>query len=69
MEKTVIVFVVALVVSILAWIANHKEIAEKSAATAHAVTQLFEQDGCRIYRFSDNGSPHYFTTCQGKVSE
>lgn len=32
------------------------------------VTLLFEVDGCKVYRFSDGVSVHYFTTCQGSVS-
>ena len=24
---------------------------------------LFEYDGCRVYRFDDNGATHYFTKC------
>lgn len=32
------------------------------------VVLLFEVDGCKVYRFSDGGSIHYFTTCQGSVN-
>lgn len=31
------------------------------------VELLFEHDGCKVYRFSDNGT-RYFTTCQGEVT-
>ena len=30
---------------------------------------LFEHDGCRVYRFYDYGSAHYFTDCRGSVSD
>lgn len=27
------------------------------------VERLFETDGCRVYRFTDEGNSHYFATC------
>lgn len=27
------------------------------------VSTLFEHDGCKVYRFDDNGNYHYFTNC------
>lgn len=34
-----------------------------------AVSLLFENDGCKVYRFSDNGEPHYYAHCAtGTVS-
>jgi len=32
------------------------------------VELLFEVDGCKVYRFEDQGRPRYFTTCQGSIS-
>jgi len=28
---------------------------------------LFEQNGCKMYRFEDNGRFIYWTDCQGKI--
>lgn len=33
----------------------------------YQVSYLFEQDGCRVYRFYDNGTPVYFTSCNGQT--
>ena len=33
----------------------------------YVVDYLFEHDGCKIYRFSDNGHDVYFTNCQGET--
>lgn len=32
------------------------------------VELLFEIDGCKVYRFYDEGRSRYFTTCSGSVS-
>lgn len=32
-----------------------------------SVTRLFERDGCKVYRFFDRGSVHYFTSCPGET--
>lgn len=32
------------------------------------VSVLFEVEGCKVYRFKDDGWPRYFTNCQGSVS-
>lgn len=29
---------------------------------------LFEKDGCKIYRFYDNGRSHYYTNCTETIS-
>lgn len=29
---------------------------------------LFEHDGCKVYRFNDNGYRVYFTNCNGEVT-
>lgn len=31
------------------------------------VETLFEKDGCKVYRFTDYGEPHYFTNCGGST--
>lgn len=33
------------------------------------VANLFEHEGCKVYRFSDNGDYHYFTNCPGQVEK
>ena len=34
----------------------------------YTVEYLFEQDGCKVYRFEDNGNYVYFTNCKGDVT-
>lgn len=29
---------------------------------------LFEHDGCKVYRFIDDGRPRYFSNCRGQIS-
>lgn len=33
----------------------------------YKVAYLFEQDGCKVYRFEDKGNWVYFTNCRGEV--
>lgn len=33
----------------------------------YQVDKLFEVDGCRVYRFRDNGYNRYFTNCPGST--
>lgn len=34
----------------------------------YEIEYLFEHDGCKVYRFWDNGHHVYFTNCQGSTS-
>jgi hypothetical protein len=34
----------------------------------YEIDYLFEHDGCKVYRFRDNGEYVYFTNCNGQVS-
>jgi hypothetical protein len=34
----------------------------------YQVDLLFENDGCKVYRFRDNGNYVYFTNCKGEVT-
>jgi len=34
----------------------------------YAVDYLFEHDGCKVYRFQDDGRWVYFTNCSGNVT-
>ena len=35
---------------------------------AYTVQYLFEHDGCKVYRFNDNGNLVYFTSCNGETT-
>lgn len=34
----------------------------------YTVEYLFEHDGCKLYRFRDNGNYVYFSNCNGNVT-
>ena len=34
----------------------------------YSVDYLFEYEGCKVYRFFDNGNYVYFTSCSGDVT-
>ena len=36
--------------------------------STYEVEYLFEHDGCKVYRFYDQGNFVYFTNCEGTVS-
>lgn len=36
--------------------------------TTYEVSYLFEHDGCKVYRFQDDGRYVYFTNCTGDVT-
>lgn len=36
---------------------------QKTNNNDYSVDYLFTQDGCKVYRFSDKGYWHHFTTC------
>lgn len=36
--------------------------------TTYEVAYLFEHDGCKVYRFTDDGRYVYFTNCTGDVT-
>lgn len=40
---------------------------EKTNNPAALVDFLFEHEGCRVFRFEDNGRYHYFTSCPGSA--
>lgn len=39
----------------------------KNNAT-YTVEYLFEHDGCKVYRFKDDGHYVYFTSCKGETT-
>jgi hypothetical protein len=46
---------------------DYKEIVQTDNSD-FKVQYLFEVDGCKVYRFMDDGSNRYLTTCQGLIS-
>jgi hypothetical protein len=34
----------------------------------YTVEYLFEHEGCKVYRFEDNGNYVYYTNCKGDVT-
>ncbi len=36
--------------------------------TTYTVEYLFEHDGCKVYRFRDDGHYVYFTSCKGETT-
>lgn len=36
--------------------------------TTYTVEYLFEHDGCKVYRFKDDGHYVYFTSCKGETT-
>lgn len=36
--------------------------------STYTVEYLFEHDGCKVYRFRDDGNYVYFTNCNGDVT-
>lgn len=41
--------------------------AAKNNAT-YTIEYLFEHDGCKVYRFRDDGHYVYFTSCKGETT-
>lgn len=41
---------------------------EQTSNTNMTADKLFTINGCTVYRFTDNGSYHYFTDCRGSTS-
>lgn len=41
---------------------------DATSNTAYDVDLLFEHDGCKVYRFYDNGRSRYFITCKDAVT-
>jgi hypothetical protein len=37
----------------------------RSTNPAVPVSLLFEHEGCKVYRFADNGNYHYYANCKG----
>jgi hypothetical protein len=60
-----------IIIIITLFVASCTREAQKEVSTTNAnfkVKLLFEIDGCKVYRFVDNGDYKYFTTCNGSVS-
>ncbi len=46
---------------------KEQQAVEQTSNAAVNVDLLFEKDGCKVYRFYDNGYAIYFTDCRGRV--
>ncbi|MEP7195223.1 MAG: DUF4884 domain-containing protein [Saprospiraceae bacterium] len=46
-----------------------RPISEQAAKNnkTYEISYLFEYDGCKVYRFYDQGNYVYFTNCKGEV--
>lgn len=42
-------------------------VADSDNNKTYAVAYLFEHDGCKVYRFYDQGRYVYFTNCNGEA--
>lgn len=42
---------------------------QQTSNPTYQVAYLFEQDGCRVYRFEDELRYRYFVTCAGSTSQ
>jgi hypothetical protein len=66
-NTSLIVIVIAFLFSCSAQIPIAKQAAVNNKT--YDVDYLFEHDGCKVYRFYDNGDYIYFTNCTGEVSK
>jgi hypothetical protein len=70
MKRTIIIFLLAILLlggyscSVQNPLASTKADNNKS----YEVQYLFEHDGCKVYRFQDNGHFVYFTNCKSDVT-
>lgn len=46
-----------------------KKPVETKQAGDYSVAKLFEHDGCKVYRFYDEGRERYFTNCTETMTE
>lgn len=69
MKKIALVFG-ALCLSVLAISCAQIPIATEKPVNneTYDVDYLFEHDGCKVYRFRDQGNYVYFTNCKGDVT-
>lgn len=70
MKQLLYFFTISLILFGLASCNINKPLASDKAQNnkTYTVDYLFEQDGCKVYRFNDDGRYVYFTNCTGEVS-
>ncbi len=70
MKKSNYIIILGLLICFIASCGIYKEpiSVERSNNTDYNVSYLFEHDGCKVYRFIDNGNYVYFTSCRGNVT-
>ena len=70
MKKSIYIVILGLLICLIASCGIYKEpiSVERSNNTDYNVSYLFEHDGCKVYRFIDNGNYVYFTNCRGNVT-
>jgi hypothetical protein len=59
-----------LIIAIVLFCSCEKDAEKPSIATSNgaiSISMLFEHEGCKVYRFYDNGNAIYYTDCRGKV--
>ena len=67
---TMLVCVILLCISVFSCGRSSKPLSKVAPYNnkSYRVEYLFEHDGCKVYRFQDNGHYVYFTNCHGTVS-
>ena len=71
MKRIILAFVTIAIVSVMAtscsiWRPIHKRAAHNN--NPYNVSFLFEHEGCKVYRFTDDSKSVYFTNCSGNTS-
>ena len=61
------ILLLAVVIALLSCEMPKEPITNPEKVEYHSVQLLFEKDGCKVYRFSDEGNVVYFTNCAGKT--
>ena len=63
-------FLLLVMIMLLGGCDIHKPLSTGAAQNneTYVVEYLFEHDGCKVYRFRDDGNYVYFTNCSGKVT-
>ena len=71
MKRIIVPFVTIILVTAIAVSCSVRRpiITERASNNnTYSVSYLFEYDGCKVYRFFDDGKFVYFTNCNGNTS-
>jgi hypothetical protein len=70
MKRTCLILVTFGIALMLTSCFVQRPISEAPSANnkTYEVSYLFEHDGCKVYRFYDQGHWVYFTNCKGEVT-